>query len=81
MRTERIIQQHLDQASKQWKWLRFLRHSATLGIIVTFVLFAARSGRRLRLAHERGRRYSVPGAPCGRSGPGAGIVGSGRCHI
>jgi hypothetical protein len=38
MRTERIIQQHLDQASKQWKWLRFLRHSATLGIIVTFVL-------------------------------------------
>lgn len=38
MRTERIIQQHLDQASKQWKWLRFLRHSATLGIIVISVL-------------------------------------------
>ncbi len=37
MRTVHVIQQHLDQASRQWKWLRFLRHSATLGIIVTSI--------------------------------------------
>ena len=38
IRAKQIIQQHLDQASRQWRWLRFLRHSATLGIIVTSIV-------------------------------------------
>lgn len=81
MRTERIIQQHLDQASKQWKWLRFLRHSATLGIIVISVLLLLGVVVACGWLTSGGRRYSVPGAPCGRSGSGAGIAGSGRCRI
>ena len=37
MPTGRVIQWHFDRASRQWKRLQLLRHSATLGIVVISV--------------------------------------------